>query len=71
MLWPSPTWIISRFSTTRTDTLPVIAPYASTATAIIAHADVALLTAKREGRDRLIIASKPDEVVDESSWAAG
>ena len=45
--------------------------YASSAAAIIAYADAALMTAKREGRDRLIIAPKPDEVVDEISWAAG
>jgi len=29
------------------------------------------MPAKREGRDRLIIAAKPDQVVDENSWAAG
>jgi diguanylate cyclase len=45
--------------------------YASTAAAIIAYADVALMTAKREGRDRLIVATKPDQVVSETSWAAG
>jgi len=45
--------------------------YATTAAAIIAYADAALMTAKREGRDRLIIAAKPDQVVDENSWAAG
>ena len=45
--------------------------YASSAAAVIAYADAALMTAKREGRDRLIIAAKPDEVVDEMSWVAG
>jgi len=44
--------------------------YATTAASIIACADAALLTAKREGRDRLIIASKPDDAMDESSWLA-
>jgi diguanylate cyclase (GGDEF)-like protein len=39
--------------------------YATTAAAIIAYADAALMTAKREGRDRLIIAVKPEPVVDE------
>jgi diguanylate cyclase (GGDEF)-like protein len=34
--------------------------YAPTAAEVIACADSALLTAKREGRDRLIIAEKPD-----------
>jgi diguanylate cyclase (GGDEF)-like protein len=45
--------------------------YATTAAGIIAYADTALMTAKREGRDRLIIAAKPNQVVDEASWAAG
>jgi diguanylate cyclase (GGDEF)-like protein len=45
--------------------------YATTAAAIIACADAALMTAKREGRDRLIIAAKPDPVVDKTSWATG
>jgi diguanylate cyclase len=45
--------------------------YATTAAAIIAYADTALMTAKREGRDRLIIAAKPEQVVDQTSWAAG
>jgi diguanylate cyclase (GGDEF)-like protein len=45
--------------------------YANTAASVIACADAALLTAKREGRDRLIIATKPDQVVAEASWAAG
>jgi PleD family two-component response regulator len=45
--------------------------YATTAAAIIAYADAALMTAKREGRDRLIIAAKPEEVVDKTSWASG
>ena len=36
--------------------------YAVTAAEIIAIADSGLLTAKREGRDQLIIASKPDSV---------
>jgi diguanylate cyclase (GGDEF)-like protein len=45
--------------------------YATTAAGIIGYADGALLTAKREGRDRLIIAAKPDPVVDQPSWAAG
>jgi diguanylate cyclase (GGDEF)-like protein len=43
--------------------------YAATAATVIAYADAALMTAKREGRDRLIIAAKPDQVVDETSWA--
>ena len=34
--------------------------YGGTAAEIIAYADDALLTAKREGRDQLIIAAKPD-----------
>jgi hypothetical protein len=29
------------------------------------------MTAKREGRDRLIIAAKPEQVANEASWAAG
>ena len=45
--------------------------YAATAAEIIAYADAALMTAKREGRDRLIIAAKLDQVVDETSWATG
>jgi PleD family two-component response regulator len=45
--------------------------YATTAAAIIGYADAALMTAKREGRDRLIIAAKPEPVVDQASWAAG
>ncbi len=45
--------------------------YATTAAAIIACADAALMTAKREGRDRLIIAAKPDQMADEASWATG
>jgi diguanylate cyclase (GGDEF)-like protein len=45
--------------------------YATTAAAIIAHADTALMTAKREGRDRLIIAEKPEPVVGQASRAAG
>jgi GGDEF domain-containing protein len=44
---------------------------ASTAASIIAYADAALMTAKRKGRDRLIIAAKPDDVVEEISWVAG
>jgi diguanylate cyclase (GGDEF)-like protein len=43
--------------------------YATTAAGIIAYADSALLTAKREGRDRLIIAARPDPLVDEPSRA--
>jgi diguanylate cyclase (GGDEF)-like protein len=43
--------------------------YATTAAGIIACADTALLTAKREGRDRLIIASRPDPLVDEPTRA--
>jgi diguanylate cyclase (GGDEF)-like protein len=39
--------------------------YATTAAGIIACADAALLTAKREGRDRLIIAARPEPLVDE------
>jgi len=35
--------------------------YGGTAAEIIAYADDALLTAKREGRDQLIIAAKPDQ----------
>jgi diguanylate cyclase (GGDEF)-like protein len=42
--------------------------YALTAATIIAYADAALMTAKREGRDRLIIAARPDQVVGETSW---
>ena len=45
--------------------------YATTAAAIIACADTALMTAKHEGRDRLIIAAKPEQVADQTSWAAG
>ena len=45
--------------------------YATTAASIIAYADAALMMAKREGRDRLIIAVKPDHATDETSWAAG
>jgi PleD family two-component response regulator len=45
--------------------------HATTAAAIIAYADAALMSAKQEGRDRLIIAAKPDQVVSETSWAAG
>ena len=45
--------------------------YATTAAGIIAQADAALMTAKREGRDRLIIAAKPDHAVGEAFWAAG
>jgi diguanylate cyclase (GGDEF)-like protein len=45
--------------------------YATTAAGIIGCADAALMTAKREGRDRLIIAEKPDQLVDETSWAGG
>jgi diguanylate cyclase (GGDEF)-like protein len=45
--------------------------YATAAAGIIAYADTALMTAKREGRDRLIIAAKPEQVVDAASWAAG
>jgi PleD family two-component response regulator len=45
--------------------------YATTAAAIIGYADAALMTAKREGRDRLIIAAKPEPVLDQTSWAAG
>jgi PleD family two-component response regulator len=45
--------------------------YANTAAATIAYADAALMAAKREGRDRLIIAAKPDSVMDKASWAVG
>jgi diguanylate cyclase (GGDEF)-like protein len=45
--------------------------YATTAAAIIAYADAALITAKREGRDRLIIAAKPDQLIDEPSGVGG
>jgi diguanylate cyclase (GGDEF)-like protein len=45
--------------------------YANTAAGVIAHADAALMTAKKEGRDRLIIAAKPEPLTDEASWAAG
>jgi diguanylate cyclase (GGDEF)-like protein len=44
--------------------------YATSAADVIACADAALLTAKREGRDQLIIASKPDAPVGQelSAW---
>ena len=45
--------------------------YATTAAAIIAYADAALMTAKREGCDHLIIAAKPDRAVGETLLAAG
>jgi PleD family two-component response regulator len=41
--------------------------YATNAAAIIAAADEGLLTAKREGRDQLIIAPKPG-VADRSEF---
>jgi diguanylate cyclase (GGDEF)-like protein len=45
--------------------------YANTAAATIAYADAALMAAKREGRDRLIIAAKPDQMMEKASWAVG